>query len=868
MSEARLEIEPLPPGARAFDQEELAPHVRRLKERLHAADYEICLHRALCFTEVYRETESLDPGLRNALSLRRTLERQRIVIQPDERMAGSKTERFLSTPLPVERGDFSTVLQLELDVLEHKQRPFIMSAEDKRRFREEILPYWNGRTLHDDKARRWAAAGLVSTRPALRSRLQGWLDHLRWARYLGRERLGRIAGAGARAPLTRQRLRDLWALRHELAHTQPTPAVYCMDVQGHLCLGVDRVVELGMDELVRRTSERLERLRREQPEDRRSAAFLEAVRISLEAAMAYAERFAALAEEQASASDDTEERRRLMTIAKHCRRVPREPARSFHEALQSAWMAQVVAEIQFGTMDVFAVGRVDQFLAGHYHRDLETGRLQRGEAMSLLQEYFLKLSANVSPIPELGMEGNGVLGNSQHPVTIGGLTPEGLDGTNDLSELILDAYEQMGGAVNQLCVRLHPASDPAFVRRACAVFRLTNGIAFYNDSAVVEGLIADGMAEADARDYTVVGCVESCGHSNMQGCVAGHDLVLPAVLLLTLSNGSIPPRAPGQQEGFSSGSPESFGCFDDLLAGFERQLAHQLDTLIRAVAEKDLAHREILPAPYVSALIDGCIDRAADITAGGALYDFTSIDVRGLGTTLDSLLAIEWLVFQQRELSLDELWRIVLREFDGHEVLRQRLLRLPPKHGRSHPRADALMLDLVSRVHRQIDGRRNIRGGRYRLAYFSLGNHVIDGIFLGATPDGRLGGSPISNGVSPSDGLEVVGAPHTIMRSVAKIPPAQVSSGIALNMRFHPHFIEHERGLGAFADTLRTYFARGGMHLQPNVVSVDTLRAAQRHPERYRDLVVKVSGYSACFTDLGRSIQEDIIARAEYGAGS
>jgi pyruvate-formate lyase len=337
------------------------------------------------------------------------------------------------------------------------------------------------------------------------------------------------------------------------------------------------------------------------------------------------------------------------------------------------------------------------------------------------------------------------------------------------------------------------------------------------------------------------------------------------VLLLTLSDGSVPPRAPGQGVGFRSGALASVRSFDELLAAFERQLRHQLDTLIAAIADKDRAHRELLPAPYVSALVDGCIESAADVTAGGARYDFTSIDVRGLATTVDSLLAIEWLVYQRREHTLEELWRIVLGEFRDHEALRQRLRREPPKHGRSEPHADAMTMKLVAMLHGLVDGRRNVRGGRYRLAYFSLGNHVIDGIFLGATPDGRLGGSPISNGVSPSDGIELPGGAHGVMRSMAKLPPPQVSSGIALNLRFHPHVIEHERGLGVFAGMLRTYFAQGGMQLQPNVVSAETLRAAQRHPERYRDLVVKVSGYSACFTDLGRAIQEDIISRAELG---
>jgi pyruvate-formate lyase len=336
--------------------------------------------------------------------------------------------------------------------------------------------------------------------------------------------------------------------------------------------------------------------------------------------------------------------------------------------------------------------------------------------------------------------------------------------------------------------------------------------------------------------------------------------------MLALTNGAFPPPAPGQQPGYRSGDPQSFDSFEGLMAGLDRQLSYQLDVMSRAIAGKDLAHAERLPAPYVSALIRGPIESAKDITAGGAKYDFTSVDVRGLGTLVDSLLAIKRFVYDRRELGLEELVAIVLSDFEGQEVLRQRIIKETPKYGTGDTEADALALRIVERIHAHLKDRKNVRGGRYRIAYFSLGNHVVDGLFLGATPDGRRRGTPISNGVSPSNLVKPSGGPHASMRSVSKIPAEQASSGIALNIRFHPGFIKDARGLDTFTAMLKTYFAMGGMHLQPNFVSSDTLRDAQRHPERYRDLIVKVSGYSACFTDLGRSIQDDIIARAEFGS--
>jgi formate C-acetyltransferase len=262
--------------------------------------------------------------------------------------------------------------------------------------------------------------------------------------------------------------------------------------------------------------------------------------------------------------------------------------------------------------------------------------------------------------------------------------------------------------------------------------------------------------------------------------------------------------------------------------------------------------------------MDGCVEAATDMTAGGARYDFTSVAVRGLATTVDSLLALKTLVYDTRELGLAAFIRIVLDEFRGRESLRQRVLGRAPKYGSGDAEADALTLRVVEAVDRRASAHGNIRGGRFRVCYYSYGNHVTDGLMLGATPDGRLRGQPISNGVSPSDAHRKACSPLDAMRTVARLPPSLVSSGVSLNLRFHPGVLATDSGVATFAAMVRTYFGQGGMQLQPNVVSTETLRDAQAHPERYRDLIVKVAGYSAYFVDLGRSIQQDIIARAEH----
>lgn len=843
----------------------LNPRIARLKNRLINSPYEICISRALHFTHVYKETEGMDPHLRNALALQRTLQKQKIEIYPDEYIAGSKTEKYLAGPLSVERGDFLRTLQMEMDILHLKHHPFRISDEEKEIFWNVIFPYWDGKTLRDYKSSEWDKNGIINTKPNIPDRIKSIANVVKFARYVGHDNIQKLLGAATKTPLSLKKLQKQYALRYELARNNPSPAVFCFDVQGHLSLGVDKVVTKGMNAIINDAEERLKLLEKDEPSNELKYYFLKSVIISLKAGIQYAERFAELVKKYAAQAEDASDKQRYEMIATHCSHVPRNKPRTFHEALQSAWFTLLVGEIQYGTHEVFAIGRADQYLYPYYKNDIEKGILSKAEAAALLQEFYLKLSANAEPIPEAGMETNAVLGNSQHCLTIGGLTPSGRDATNELSFLMLEAHEQMRGAINQLSVRFHKNSPDEFVRRTAEVFKYTNGIAIYNDEAIIDGLMADGLSLEDARDYCIVGCIETSGQSNTHGCPGGHEIVLPVVLSLTLTQGKFPPPVLGQQEGYNSGTPDQFITFEDFISAFKKQLAHQIRILVGATKGKDKAYKEFLPAPYVSALMDDCIKNAADITAGGARYDFTSIDVRGLATLVDSLMAVKTVVYSNKELTIEEFANICLTNFEGHEVLRQRIIHKLPKYGTGNAEADNLALQVINLIYDEASKYRNFRGGRFRVCYYSYGNHVIDGFMLGATPDGRCKGKPISNGVSPSNLFISQAGPTGPMKTVAKFPPKMVSSGVSLNIRFHPSFLKNEQGVNTFASMIRTYFNLGGMHIQPNVVSTEILRDAQHHPEKYRDLIIKVSGYSAYFTDLGKSIQEDIIARYEFG---
>jgi len=839
--------------------------IARLKERLLNAPYEICLERAKHFTRVYKETEGMHPALRNALALKETCEKQPVHIYPDEWIVGNKTDKFLSPVIAPERGDSLRALQMEMDVLSAKARPFHIDPEDKKVFLEEIVPYWEGKTLRDLKGDKWTESGIIEpVRGDPLRTIRQIYEMLRFAKHLGKRNLRMMAGIRGAAPRSLGRAILVWKKRDEISKNNPNMGIYCYDVQGHLHLGVEKVVLEGFLGIRDRARERIGKLDEMDPSYTEKKAFLEAVIISMEAATTYAERLRRKAIEMASSQEDIREIERLKRIAETLSHSPARPARKFREGVQAIWLALLVGEIQYGMHDVLGIGRADQYLYPLFLNDFLNGEITIEEAVEILEELNLKLTANISLFPEVGAETNATLGVSQHCLIIGGRRRDGSDATNELSYLMLDAYERMNGAINQLSVRISSDSPVEFLNRAVKVFRKTSGHAFFNDDVIIPALERNGLSKEDARDYTIVGCIETSGGHNCFPCPGGHEIVLPAVLYMTLTNGLYPAPIFGQKRGLKTGRPEDFKDFDQFFEAFKIQLRHCISTLVKAIEGKDLAYMEMLPAPYVSALIDGCIENATDMTGGGAKYDFTSIIARGLGTTVDSLMAVREFVFERKEITLKELVRACFSNFERREDLRMRLLNSPHKYGRGDKESDLLAKTIVKFFVDEVEKHKNVRGGRYRAGMYSYGNHVLDGFYLGATPDGRKRGEPTSNGISPSNIIRGGNGLTALLSSVASINQAKLSGGVALNVKIHPSCLKSEEGVQKIAALIKTYFDLGGMHIQPNVVSSETLKDAQKNPERYRDLVVKVAGYSAYFTDLGKSIQEDIIDRYEY----
>lgn len=821
----------------------------RHKQRILDAPYEICIERARHVTSAYRRTRGKHPAYRAAEGFENTVQQMTCFVLPEERIAGNRSSKVLGTVLPVERGDVNIILELELDaLLSRPRRPFHIDPGDRRELEKDILPWWRGRTLRERKNALLRKAGLVPM-PWVgpRSLVERW-------RGLALGRLGPAVAPPGIRPISA--LRGVWGL----LHNNPGFSTNVFDVQGHLILGHGQVLPGGFREIRGRATSRLAEVRATSDTDGR--AFLEAVIRCADAVRELGIRMADAAQRAAASAADPARREELLLVAERCRRVPWEPSESFADAVQALWLTQVAGLVAYGLPAILAVGRLDQLLYPYYAADIEAGRTTEAEATALLEELLLKLGSNLMVLPHVGTETGNELGSDSCAPTIGGVTREGEDAVNPLTYRVLEAFGNVGSTGNTFAIRLSRRSPPEFWRAALGVYRRTSGAALHNDEVVISALEHAGYTTEDARDYGIVGCVEPTGQGDTFGCTSGNDVSLVAALEMALLRGRL--RMLGRRFGPDTGDPRRFYRFDELLEAFKSQVIFLVDRVVRAVNIKDRLYRESLPAPLVSATLRGCVERARDMTAGGADYNFGSVSGRGFGTLVNSLAALRWAVFDTGQVSMGNLLGALAVNFVGHQELRQRLARRAPVYGADDPSTDALAEEVSRFFCELVASYRTTRGGPFRPGFFSYGMHVLEGLFLGATPDGRLAGEPVSNSFSPSNGSERQGLVG-VMHSVTRPDHRRISNGLAVNVKLVPSLFESEEDLSRMKALIETYFELGGQELSPNVVSTQTLRQAQERPEAYRDLVVRVSGYSAYFTELGGPLQDEIIARTELG---
>ncbi|HOX39878.1 MAG TPA: pyruvate formate lyase family protein [Candidatus Brocadiia bacterium] len=826
---------------------------QRLKSRVLDAPYTVCIERARYWTESHKATEGMHPSLRAAKALEHTLRNVSINILDEELIVGNRSSAILGTILPIERGELNFVLEWDLNsVTKRKDRPFQISRRDRKELLTEILPYWKGRTIRDLRKKRW-------NNPATRARLNlaPGVSFKRFSSFDMADLLKKWY------PVISLRPGYLLKGGEELVFNNPGLIMDVFDVQGHLCMGHARIIRCGLKSVAQEAQSRLADIKAAGG-DANAEAFLESVVISCEAARDFAARYSKLADKMAESENDPQRAAELRRIAGHCRRVPWEPPRTFREAVQFLWLVQTAALIAYGMGSYLSVGRVDQFLHPFYADDLANGSITREEATELAEELLIKLSCNLLLLPPLAKATAGELGGDIQAITIGGVGRDGRDATNELSMIFLDAARNMRCMSNSLSVRIDRDTPDEFMMKLMEVFSCTSGPAVYNDDAVIEAMIQCGHSIEDARDYVIIGCVEPTSEGNTFGCTSGNDVSLVGALEMALNRGKL--RFMGRQMGPDTGDPCDFERFEDVVEAFRRQVEFCVGVVAEGIAVKDEVYAEICHCPFVSATLEGCVDKAKEMTRGGAKYNFGAINAMGFGTVADSLASIRKFVFEEKRFTMREMMEMLETNYRGHERERCLLAERGPKYGRDDDEADgiaALVMDIFCKA---VSSHNIARGGTLRPGFFSYGMHVYQGMIMGATPDGRKAGQSLSNSLSPSNGVETGGL-TAMLRSVSKLGSELVGNGYSVNARVTPKAFESEQGRRKMADLLRTYFSLGGMHIQPNVVTTGTLRAAQESPDEYKDLVVRISGYCGYFTDQGRLVQEDIISRTEFERG-
>jgi len=595
--------------------------------------------------------------------------------------------------------------------------------------------------------------------------------------------------------------------------------------------------------------------------------------IACDAVMLYARRHAERARELAGQESDPKRRAELEKIAAVCSHVPAHAPRDFQEAIQYYWFCHLAVITELNGWDSFNPGHLDQHLQPFFERGLADGTLTRASARELLECLFVKFNNHPAP-PKVGVTAaeSGTYTDFAN-INIGGLLPDGSDGSNEVSHILLDIVDEMHLLQPSTNIQLSRKSPDALLEHALRVLRKGYGFpSLFNADAVVQEQLRQGKTLEDARAGGCSGCVEVGAFGKEAYILTGY-FNMPKVFELALHNGV--DSKTGKRLGPETGAPHSFRTFDDLFAAYRAQFRHILEIKLRGNQIIQRMYATRMPAPFLSVLTDDCIRRGLDYNAGGARYNNTYIQFVGLGSLTDSLSAVNQLCFSPPRaadspsgpahgprLDLGRLVGILDADFAGQEELRQHLLHKMPRYGNDDDRADAIMIRVFNTCVEELDGRPDTKGGRYRIEMLPTTCHVYFGSVTGASPDGRKAGRPLSEGISPVQGADRNG-PTAVIRSAAKMDHIK-AGGTLLNMKFAPSLVATEDALRKWGHLVRSYFKMDGHHVQFNVVRAATLREAQERPDEHRDLIVRVAGYSDYFCDLSPELQDEIIERTEH----
>jgi len=776
--------------------------IARLRNESFETVPSISIERARLTTEFYRTNEGKYPvPVMRALNFKHLCEKKTIYIGKDELIVG---ERGPSPKAVSTFPELNCHTEKDLEILNTRPMTgYRVQEEDIRIYTDEVVPFWTGRTLRDR---------IFSNLP------EEWLA---------------LYEAGCFTEFMEQRAPG---------HTALDGTIYSTGL-------------LDMKKKIASAREKLDWI--SDPHATEKDEELQAMDIACDASIIFARRHADLAEEMASSEKNAARKEELLKIADVCRHVPANAPRDFHEAIQMYWFTHLGTITELNGWDAMSPGHFDLHLHPFYEKGIADGSLDREKAKELLSCFWIKVNNTPAP-PKVGVTAaeSGTY-NDFTQINLGGIAEDGSDGSNDVSYIILDVLDELQLLQPQVSVHISSKSSDRFLRHACKVMRRGSGYpSAFNAEAVFMEQLGMGKTVEDARTGGTSGCVET-GSFGKEAYILHGYLNVPKILELALNNGTDP--LSGKRIGVETGDPQEFTCFEDFYKAFEKQLHYVVDTKIRTDNYIQRMFARHAPAPYLSVLIHDCIENGRDYYDGGPRYNTDYIQCCGIGTVTDSLSVLKKHVFEEKTLQIVDLLRALRENWEGWEEMRQFVWNRTPFFGNDDEEADSIMQKVYASLLNAIDGKHSPKGPTYHVNMLSTTCHIYFGKKLGATPNGRLAHAPESDGTSPSHGADRNG-PTAVVKSLSRMDQLK-SGGTLLNQRFLPSVLSGDSGLEKMGQLIRTYFKLGGHHIQFNVVDTETLRKAQKNPDEYRSLLVRVAGYSDYFVDLDQYHQEEIIAR-------
>ena len=826
--------------------------IQRLVDHLYEHMPVIESARAKLLTESYKATENEPIITRRAKAFAHILRHIPIIIREDELIVGSSTlaPRGCQT-----YPEFSYQwLEDELDTVETRSAdPFYIAEETKEELRE-VHKYWKGKTTSELA-------------------------------------LSYMAPEAVRA----------------IEHNIFTPGNYFYNGVGHVTVKYEEVLAVGYEGIIKKAEQELSECNVGDGDYAERSHFLQAVILSCQAVIEYARRYSTLAQEMAERCTDAARKEELLRIAENCSRVPAKGAQNFYEACQSFWFVQQLIQLESSGHSI-SPGRFDQYMYPYYKKDMENGNISREFAQELMDCIWVKLNDLNKCRDAVSAEGFAGYSLFQNLIA-GGQNKEGEDVTNDLSFMCIQASMHVRLPQPSLSVRVWNGSPHEFLIKAAELTRTGIGLpAYYNDEVIIPSLQNRGLSLEDAREYNIIGCVEPQKAGKTEGWHDAAFFNMCRPLELVFTNG----EDKGEMVGVPTGEVTEMSSFEEFYNAYKKQMEYCISLLVNADNAIDVAHAKRCPLPFLSCMVDDCLKRGKSVQEGGAVYNFTGPQGFGIANMADSLFAVRKLVYEEKKVTMEEMkealaWNFgkgldqqsvsdtaeaVLRKMKdagqkidentvssilkavmnaqpGEEKMKRyeeihNMIEEVPKFGNDIPEVDYFARDVAYTYTKPLQNYKNPRGGQFQAGLYPVSANVPLGGQTGATPDGRYAHTPVADGVSPSAGKDVNG-PTAAATSVSRLDHFIVSNGTLFNQKFHPSALSGREGLEKFVALIRSYFDQKGMHMQFNVVDRDTLLDAQKYPEKYKHLVVRVAGYSALFTTLSRSLQDDIIRRTEQG---